>query len=101
MRVEYIAVNTQTLNADINDIKEALNEAMNQADNMFNEIMQLSMMWEGSAHDAFTAQFNIDYENMENLFKTISELIDCMGYAKKEYNSCESTVGMIVSSIRV
>lgn len=99
--IQNIAVDTQILHSDINAVQEALDDAKSRAEKMFEGITELSSMWEGSAHDAFTGQFHIDYESMENLFRTISELIDCMRFADKEYNSCETAVEMIINSIRV
>lgn len=101
MSIQEIAVNTATLQNDINDMQEVLEKVKKRTQSMFDEIMELDSMWDGVAHMAFKQQFNQDYQKMVELCNTISSLIFCMQYAKKEYEACEKSIHSIVNSIRI
>lgn len=101
MNYQEIAVNTSTLQNDINEMQNALDKVKKRTERMFNEIMALEGMWEGQAHEAFERQFLIDVQNMQNLCSTINDLIGCMQYADKEYISCENSVHSIINSIKI
>lgn len=99
--MNQIAVNTDTLNSDINSMKDALKIVEEKSKNMQASIQELSGMWEGPAHNAFLAQFNTDCASLEELDSAIKELISCMEYADKEYVSCEQSVSSLIASIRI
>jgi uncharacterized protein YukE len=96
-----IAIDTKTLNSDINELQAALSSARLQLDDMFNRIAELNTMWEGPANAEFNTQFSNDYEDTKSMFDTIASLIECMEYARDQYNLCENEIGSIVNSIRI
>ncbi len=99
MNIQNIAVDTQILHSDTENVQWILDEAKAEVANMHDTIMELSRMWEGSAHDAFLTQFRSDCEKMQELFNTIDKLIESMRYANKEYNVCEAAVRAVIDSI--
>lgn len=101
MNIQEIAVNTDDLQRDINEMRNSLNQVKRRTDSMFQEINSLNGMWEGPAHEAFSRQFSADYQVMQELQKEVSRLIECMQYADKEYLSCESAINTIINSIRL
>lgn len=101
MAIKEIAVNTSTLSNDINALQSALASARAQLDNMFNQVAELDTMWDGPANAEFNRQFGNDYENAKNLCKTIESIIECMKFARDQYNSCENEVNSIVSAIMI
>lgn len=101
MSNQEIAINTSTLNTDINALRAALDKARKQIDDMFNDIKELDTMWDGMANDAFNKQFASDYENAQSLCKTVESLIECMEFAKQQYNACENAVSGIVDTISI
>jgi uncharacterized protein YukE len=96
-----IAVDTGTLNRDIVQLRTALSGARLQLDDMFKQIEQLDTMWEGPANAEFNIQFGNDYDNTKSMFDTIDSLIECMEYARDQYNLCENEVDSIVKSIQI
>ena len=96
-----IAVNTSTLANDIDELRTALTSARAQLDDMFNQVTELDTMWDGPANEEFNRQFGNDYENAKNLCKTIDSIIECMVFAKDQYNICENDVNSIVSAITI
>ena len=101
MAIKEIAVNTSTLTNDIDALQTALVSARAQLDDMFNQVAELDTMWDGPANEEFNRQFGNDYENAKNLCKTIESIIECMKYARDQYNICENEVNSIVSAITI
>ena len=99
--ISKIEIETRRLQSDIDDLKAHLQNLTRKNDEMMAGIDALSSMWEGVAHDVFTAQFRTDYETMKSMERVIEELIQKLEYAKDNYNTCESSVGSIIDSIRV
>ena len=101
MDIQEIAVDTNTLQNDIKDMKDALDEVKERAERMFDGFDALGGMWEGAAHDAFIRQGKADRQKMQELWEVIERLIECMQYADKEYLSCENTVNSIIKTIQI
>lgn len=101
MAIKEIAVNTSTLMNDIDELQTTLASARAQLDDMFNQMAELDTMWDGPANEEFNRQFRNDYENAKNLCKTIESLLECMKFAKNQYNTCENEVNDIVSAITI
>lgn len=101
MAFERIAVNTDTLKTDVEEMKETLTRIETQYQTMFEGIRSLDGMWEGKTHDMFMTQVGKDYEDMQEMCKTIRELLGCFAYADHEYIHCENQVSSIVSAIRI
>ena len=98
---QEIAINTSTLSGDIERLQQQLNEIRNDLNRMYNAFRVLDSMWDGPANQAFNIQFNKDQNDMTELCNTVQKIIDCMEYAKKEYNSCEAEVSGIIASIAI
>lgn len=101
MSAKEITVNTSTLTGDIEELRETLLTANAQLEEMFNRVKELDTMWDGPANSEFNLQFSNDYENAKNICKTVESLLECMEFAKNEYNSCENEVNTIVSAISI
>lgn len=65
------------------------------------KMANLSTMWEGPAHDTFMAQFNTDYEFIQDFVNEIGTYIETMEYAQREYEKCENAVQDAIASIRI
>ncbi len=96
-----IAVNTETLQKDIDDMTAKLKDLIATMQKSIDGIESLSGMWEGAAKTAFTNQFMSDCKILDQQCKTIQSIIECMEYAKKQYNICETEVNGIVNAINV
>ncbi|MBR6770718.1 MAG: WXG100 family type VII secretion target [Lachnospiraceae bacterium] len=101
MAVQEIEINTGLLNNDINSMQGSLDNAKKKMNSMLQELEAMNSMWSGPAYDTFVATFKSDYQTMEELCNTVGNLIECMRYARQEYENCENTVGSIVNSIRI
>lgn len=97
----YIEVDTRILKGDIDILKNDVSELRWEVDALQSEMTELAAMWEGRAHAAFQQQFAGDVEFMKSVFEEADQLISCMEYAKKEYDSCEGDIEQLVASIRI
>lgn len=50
----------------------------------------LSNMWEGEAHDAFTAAFKRDKVQMDNFYNAIEKYVSALNQIAARYESAES-----------
>lgn len=96
-----IAVNTGTLQKDIDEMTTKLEALISAMQKSIEGIESLSGMWEGAAKMVFMNQFVSDCKILDQQCKTIQSIIECMEYAKKEYDICEAEVQGIVNAINV
>lgn len=101
MAIEQIAVDTGILQNDIETIEEALNEIKERTESMFTNMQELDTMWDGVANKVFIAQFQKDYTTMQELNNAITSILKNLKTAKKEYEICESSVGTLISEIKI
>lgn len=101
MAITYIEIDTELLQADINELEANVEKARKSLDSLNAELEELNTMWKGAANTAFRSQTNDDYNIMDNLLQEMSKLADCMTHAKSEYIKCEKEVKSAVSDIRI
>ena len=101
MAFREITVDTRTLAGDISELETALSAAEAQLEEMFNQVANLDATWEGPANAEFNRQFGIDYESAKDMLGNVRSLIECMTYAREQYDICENDVYGIVSSIKI
>lgn len=96
-----IEISTDRLDADINKMQENLDSLRMAKDQVYRCLEQLNGMWEGVAKMSFNAQTRIDEMVLMSLLANLSNLIECMEYAKSEYNRCNEDVNSKIASIRL
>lgn len=99
--MQEIEINTGVLATDIGRLREALGKARKQLENMFTDIQELDAMWDGPANEEFRKQFTNDYANSKELCNTVDSIIECMQYAREQYEVCENEVGDIINRITI
>lgn len=99
MANKEIEIETNTLAADINELTGELNQARGFIQKMAEDMTALDSMWDGLANEAFMAQFGQDAQYAEELCNMVQKLTECMEYAKKQYDICETEVSSLISSI--
>lgn len=96
-----IEIETNSLASDVEQLQAFLNDITGSMDDMYEAVVALDRTWEGPANQVFNEQFNSDKQSMAELCKVIQNLINCMSFAKDEYNSCESQVNGVISAIKL
>lgn len=98
---DYIEIDTLALNRDRQTIQSELDRVRTEISQLQEKMANLGAMWEGPAHNVFMAQFNTDYEFVQEFGNEIGTYIETMEYAQKEYEKCENAVEQAIASIRV
>lgn len=96
-----IEIDTDRLNTDITQMREEL-EALNGAQTQIYRCLDtLRAMWQGPAQAAFYEQTEVDRMVLQRLEQNVNNLIECMEYAKSEYNRCSDEVAEKIAGIRL
>lgn len=95
------AIDTGTLARDISELRNSLDHAKKQLEEMRDSIEALNSRWSGAAHDEFVVQFARDYETTKAHLATVDFLIESMQGAREQYESCEGDVNGIIDAIRI
>lgn len=98
---EYIETATNPLCADKAVMETELSAVRQEIQQLFQEMQELDSMWDGPASQAFAAQFQTDYEIIQEICENLEGFIHCMQYAADEYNKCENTIAEIISAVRI
>ena len=101
MAVREIAVNTATLARDTAQLTTLLERLEKDKAKMVQEIQELNRMWQGPSNQAFNDQFKTDCTSLDNLCRTIREMIGAMENAKREYDQCDNRVYALVSALKI
>lgn len=96
-----IEIKTEELSNDISNMRNCVGDLNNAKTQVFSCLDSLNGMWVGSAHDAFVAQTAVDAQELKALIDNLNELIECMEYAKTEYDNCQSSVNDAVAAIQL
>lgn len=96
-----IAVDTNYLQMQITEMRDALGRAREGMAEMYDQVNELDAMWDGPANATFNQQFLKDKNMMEEMCSTIEQIIVSMENAKREYEGCESDVRQIIAEIRI
>ncbi len=98
---DQIGVNTDTLRSQVENLRTEIGQAESEMAKMYEAVQELDGMWDGPANEAFKTQFLDDKEFMEELCKTVREIIGSMDNARTEYEVCESAVRQLIDEIRI
>lgn len=96
-----LEIDTVRLQNDIDSLKTHLNQMKTKGESMMEGILALGQMWEGASKEAFTSQFQADYQILQAMEQVIDDLIRNLEFAKDQYESCEDGVESIINSIRI
>lgn len=99
MAYKEIEIETIALDRDIRELTGELDDAKKCISTMADDMRRLDSMWDGPANEAFMRQFALDEQYALELCGIVQKLIECMEYAKKQYDLCETEVGSLVKSI--
>ena len=80
-----IAINTNTLQADIDKLNEKLSQVRKSIDEACTATYELDKMWDGPANMAFQASFAKDRRDLEDMCNIIEKMIGSMSMSKTEY----------------
>lgn len=94
-----IAIETNMLASDIYELTGELEAVRKHIQTMTADMTELDAMWEGPANQVFMKQFRNDVQYAEEICGMLQKLIECMEYARKQYDLCESEVASLIAAI--
>lgn len=94
-----IEIDTDRLNADIAQMQAHLEELNAAQERIYGSLETLRSMWQGPAQMAFYSQTRTDRVALQGLMRNLKNLIECMEYAKAEYNRCGDEVQERIAAI--
>lgn len=98
---DYIEVNMQTLEQDVQEMRELLESIEKDMDGMFATVKELDTMWDGPANQEFNRQFLRDRQVMTSVCEAAEGVIDSMENAKESYRKCEASVKAEIDGIKI
>lgn len=96
-----IEISTDKLSSDIVRMQEHLDGLTKAKEQIYSQLEELSAMWEGPAKKTFALQTLRDQMVLNALLNNLNHLIECMEYAKSQYNRCREDVNSKIASIRL
>lgn len=94
-------VDTDMLQHDINVMKAQLQALRMRTKALEGKAAELNTMWEGPAHDTFSAEFSKDCTETHELLTEMERLVGHIQFSKGEYVSAEGRVQSAVKAIRI
>ncbi len=98
--METLQVNSSKLKTISDQFKAVAKQVKTTTDNMLNEIKAINgSVWEGDAATAYKNQFNKLEEDMNQMFKMISEYDTDLDQIAAEYNKVEQQNQQIAQAL--
>ncbi len=101
MAVNEIEMNTSSLSGTIENLERETTRFEQQIKTMYQQVQELDQMWTGTAKQAFSQQFQADYETCKEMCTELKDAVKSFKYARDEYNRCERSVDELVRQFRV
>ena len=98
---KIIANEMELFRRDIRETQQKIEALQDTYKNMFEEIMALTGMWEGTAHNVYIARFQTDSENMEQVLKNLKAYKKSMDEAYRKFQICEQQVEETIRRVQV
>lgn len=94
-------VHTRQLAQTVTVMEEHLEDIDRIRQDILNGFDALGAMWEGSAHDAFQAQYQEDDQLLRTLCQDIRSIISDVSNARVGYDKCEEQVRDNIARIQI
>ena len=94
-------VETGQVNTMVQSYQETLNQISQNREKMYQALESLNGMQQGSAHDAFTAQYQLDNQEMQQLLRELQRVAENISKARVEYDTCEQNVKSEIAAIQI
>lgn len=96
-----IANDLTAFKSDIEYISELQTQLEESHQKVFEEIINLTNMWEGIARQTFLERFAADSEKITGLLDLLRKDLSNLREARKKYGVCENQVEEIINSLKI
>lgn len=101
MGVSYIKIDTGRLEQDMDILRSCVDCSGQQLKDIADIVTELGGQWEGAASSMFNQKILEEIEFLKEMIKEAADLLECLGYADKEYVECENSVADIITAVRI
>lgn len=101
MSVSYIEIDTNRLEQDMDTLSSCMERSRQCLKDIADIVGALDGQWEGAANSMFNKRILEEIEFLKEIIKEVAELLECLGYADKEYMECENSVADIIAAVRI
>ena len=99
--MKKIEVETQQVRRESSNILNSLNTISNRIKTTYDAMRVLDSMWDGPANSAFNEQFAADAQRLSEICQDLTSFANDVNKAAQVYESGESSVHDIVSSLPI
>lgn len=101
MGVSYIEMHTDRLEQDMDTLSSCVEKSRNCLKDVSDIVVALDGQWEGASNSMFNQRVIEDLNFLGDVLKEASDLLECLGFADKEYVECENSVADIIAAVRI
>ena len=101
MATGHFEVDTDYLRKSNGELRQYLQTLIHAHDELCDQLLEVSGMWEGPAKDAFHLQFTNDCEEFSDLCRQLEEVFDSIENAATEYDMCDSRVRSVIDALKI
>lgn len=101
MGVNFIEIHTDRLEQDMDILGDSVERCKNCLSQVSDIVNALGGQWEGASNSMFNQQVISDLNFLGDVVKEAADLLECLGYADKEYVDCENSVADIIAAVRI
>ncbi|MBQ2245238.1 MAG: WXG100 family type VII secretion target [Oscillospiraceae bacterium] len=94
-------VETASLAHTISSMDTELDKIAKVTKKLYSALLTLDGMWDGPSHDTFQMQYAQDQQVLGQLGTRITQVVQGLEDARKDYEQCEQSVKTEVSKIRI
>lgn len=99
MSIQNIRVNTDELKSDAAAVSDCIQRVAAEAGKLESAYHQLDSMWDGPTSEVFKSVYEHDLEALRAVIEILKKFNSFEMTAREKYDSCESEVSGIVSSL--
>lgn len=101
MSVGYIEIDTNRLEKDMDTLSSCVERSRQCMAEVSEIVAALDGQWEGASNSMFNQRIVEDMDFLGEMLKEAADLLECLGYADKEYVECENSVADIIAAVRI
>ncbi|MBS6395828.1 MAG: hypothetical protein KH452_01570 [Clostridiales bacterium] len=101
MGVSYIEMHSNRLEQDMDMLKACMERSRQCLTEVSDIVTALDGQWEGASNSRFNQSIIEDLNFLGEVIEKVADLLECLGYADKEYVECENSVADIIAAVRI
>lgn len=101
MSVRFIEIHTNRLEQDMDVLSGCVERSRQCLADVSDIVTALDGQWEGASNSKFNQEMIADLNFLGEVIEEAAGLLECLGFADKEYVECENSVADVISAVRI